>query len=69
MMDYEILNCYELELRQDIPADMEGLKNTNRKLESKNKIFIYLIAAIGFGVILYSIYHSSKSRKKLKNEK
>lgn len=62
-MDYEILNCYELDLRQDIPAEMEVLKITNRKLESKNRVFVYLIASIGIGVIIWSIMQSSKKEK------
>ena len=67
-MDYEILNSYELDVKQDIPAEMEVLKITNRKLESKNRVFVYLIAAIGIGAIFYSIYHGSKSRKEFQEE-
>ncbi|MCA0131758.1 hypothetical protein [Winogradskyella alexanderae] len=62
-MDYEIINCYELDVRQDIPTEMEVLKITNRKLESKNRVFVYLIASIGFGVIVWSIVQSLKKEK------
>jgi hypothetical protein len=62
-MEQEIINCFELDVRQDIPAEMEGLKITNKKLETKNRVYVYLIAAIGIGAILFSIYHSSKKEK------
>ncbi|WP_299095350.1 hypothetical protein [uncultured Winogradskyella sp.] len=62
-MNYEILNCYELDVRQDIPTEMNLLKSSNKDLEKRNGHLTIILFSIGLGVVLFAIYHSSKSRK------
>ena len=62
-MDYEIINCYELDVRQDIPAQMESLKSYNKELKSSHRILTIILLSIGLGVTLFSMYQSSKPVK------
>lgn len=67
-MDYEIINCYELDVRQDIPAQMESLKSSNQELNNSNRIMTIILFSIGLGIILFAINQSSKTRKKEKDK-
>lgn len=67
-MDYEIINCYELDVRQDIPAEMEIIRSNNEKLENSNRTFKVIMLSIGLGIILFAVYQSSKTRKGEKDE-
>jgi hypothetical protein len=62
-MDYEIINCYELDVRQDIPAQMELLKSSNEELNNSNRILTVILLSIGLGVILFAVYQSSKKEQ------
>ena len=45
-MEQEIINCFELDVRQDIPAEMDLLASSNRELKKSNhhlKLFCYLL--------------------------
>ena len=61
-MQEEIINCYELDIKQDIPAEMELLKLSNEELRSSNRNFTIILFTIGLGVILFAIYQSSKAK-------
>lgn len=67
-MSYEIINCYELEIRQDIPAEMELIKSKNKNLKNSNHNFKIILFSIGLGVILFGVFHISKTRKEEKEE-
>lgn len=60
-MEPRIINCYELDLKQDIPAEMNLLKSSNKDLEKKNGYLTLTLFSIGLGVILFAIYQSSKT--------
>ncbi|SDS22595.1 hypothetical protein SAMN04515667_1695 [Formosa sp. Hel1_31_208] len=62
-MTDEIINCYELDIRQDIPVEMESLKSYNKELKSSNRILTIILLSIGLGVTLFSMYQSSKPMK------
>jgi len=38
-MTDEIINCYELDLKQDFPAEMEMIKSSNESLKNSNHYF------------------------------
>lgn len=61
-MTENIINCYELDIKQDIPVEMEFIKSNNESLKQTNLSFKILLGAIGLGVILFVIYQSSKTR-------
>ena len=62
-MERRIINCYELDVRQNIPAEMELLTSSNEELKSSNQNFKIILLSIGLGVILFAVYQSSKSRR------
>lgn len=61
-MTEEIINCYELEIKQDIPAEMEIMRSSNEKLENSNHNFKIILLSIGLGVIIWLIVHNSIQR-------
>jgi len=63
-MTENIINCYELDLKQDIPAEMEILKSSNGKLEKSNRIFKIILWSIGIGIAVFTIYQIQKRRKR-----
>ena len=62
-MTENIINCYELDIKQDIPAEMEFIKSNNESLKQTNLRFKILLGAIGLGVILFVIYKSLKIKE------
>lgn len=67
-MTENIINCYELDIKQDIPAEMELIKSSNQELKSSNRNFTIILFSIGLGIILFVIYKSSKTRNEEKDE-
>jgi prolipoprotein diacylglyceryltransferase len=67
-MDYEILNCYELDVRQEIPEQMTLLKSKNHELNNSNKILSIMLFSVGLGIVLYAISQSSKTKDTNKNK-
>ena len=63
-MDYEIINCYELDVRQDIPTEMEALIAENSEIKNKNKTLTYIMLAIGIGAVIWSLVQSSRMEKR-----
>lgn len=63
-MAENIINCYELDLKQDIPAELELLKSSNQELKISNRNFTIILFSIGLGVIFFAVYQSSKKTKK-----
>ena len=61
-MKDEIINCYELEIRQDIPAEMEVIRSSNENLKNSNRNFKIILFSIGLGIVLFAVYQSSKTR-------
>lgn len=67
-MEYEILNSYELDIKQDIPAEMELLTSSNQELKNSNRSFTIILLTIGLGIVIYAVYQSSKTRKEDKDK-
>ena len=67
-MEQEIINCFELDVRQDIPAEMEIMRSNNEKLENSNRTFKVIILSIGLGIILFAVYQSSRTKDTNKNK-
>ena len=65
-MEYEFINCYELDIKKDIPGEMELLTSSNQELESSNRNLTIILFSIGLGVILFAVFQSSKTRKEEK---
>ena len=63
-MTESIINCYELDIRQDIPAEMELIILRNVKLKNSNRNFKIIILSVGLGVILFAVYQGSKTKIK-----
>lgn len=61
-MEHEIINCYEMDIRQDIPVEMESLRMDNESLLNTNLVLRITLISIGLGVILFAVYHSSNTR-------
>lgn len=62
-MTENIINCYELDIKQDIPVEMEMISSSNQELKSSIRNFKIILFSIGLGVMLYSVYQSSKTGK------
>lgn len=62
-MEHEIINCYQLDIRQDIPKEMELLKTSNESLKQTNQSFKIILAAIGLGFILFVVYQKSNPQR------
>ena len=61
-MKNEIINCYELDFKQDVPAEMEMIKASNESLKKSNHYFKIVLLSIGFGIMLSAFYQISKTR-------
>ena len=61
-MTEEIINCYELDLKQDIPAEMELIKSSNENLKNSNRNFKIILLSIGLGVFIWYIIKNSKPK-------
>lgn len=66
-MNYDIINCYELDFAQNIPKELTALKAQNNQLiKEKQKLKSLLIfVGIGTGILLTIklIHHARKSKK------
>ena len=67
-MTENIINCYELDIKQDIPAEMELIRSSNENLKNSNHNFKIILLSIAFGVILFAVFQSSKTRKEEKEK-
>ena len=67
-MTENIINCYELDIKQDIPTEMELIKSSNESLKQTNQSFKIILGAIGLGVIVFVVFQSLKTRKEDKDE-
>ncbi len=67
-MTENIINCYELDIKQNIPAEMELIKSSNEELKGSNQNFKIILLSIGLGIILFALYQSSKTRKEEKDK-
>jgi hypothetical protein len=65
-MEQEIINCFELDVRRDIPAEMELVKLSNRELKKSNQHFRIILLTLGLGAVLYAVYQSSKQGREKK---
>ena len=68
-MEQEIINCFELDVRQDIPAEMDLLASSNRELKKLNHHLTIILLSVGLGTILYAVYQSSKQVMEKKNNR
>lgn len=68
-MEHQIINCYELDIKQNIPTDMAVLISSNEKLIKSNNLFKIILMSIGIGVIISVIFQYSKPRKVDKDER
>ena len=51
-MEQEIINCFELDVRQDIPAEMDLLASSNRELKKSNHHLTIILLSVGLGTIV-----------------
>jgi hypothetical protein len=58
----KIINCYELDIKQDIPVEMEIMRSRNEKLENSNQTFKIILLSFGLAIILFAVYQSSRAR-------
>ena len=65
-MEHEILNCFELDIRQDIPAEMELLKQNSELIKTKNKVLKTVLLGIVFGLVAVVLYHKIKENRENK---
>lgn len=67
-MTERIINCYELDIKQDIPVEMEIMRSSNEKLENSNQAFKIILISIGFAIVLFAVYQRSKAKKEDDNK-
>lgn len=63
-MTENIINCYELDVKQDIPAEMELIRSSNENLKRTNQSFKIILWAIGLGIVIWSLIQNSKPKKR-----
>ena len=56
MMNNEIINCYQLDVTQDIPKELIMFKANCKTLIRTNKILKGALIATGIGICAYFIY-------------
>lgn len=62
-MKEKIINCYELDIKQDIPVEMEMLKSSNENLNNSNRVLRITLLSIGIVIIFFAVYQNSKTKK------
>jgi hypothetical protein len=62
-MNNEIINCYDLDIKQDIPEEFRIIKTDNESLIHSNKIFKGIMMGIGIGVCIYLVYNFTIKKK------
>jgi hypothetical protein len=65
-MKEKIINCYELDIKQDIPVELRKTKEYSQLLEKKNMILVLvlMIVCITLSSITYGQYVKLKSKQK-----
>ena len=63
-MEPRIINCYELDLKQDFPEDLRLVKIKCESLKRKNKFLINSTIFIGLGLITYLVIKTLKPNYK-----
>ena len=63
-MTEKIINCYELDIKQDIPAEMEIIRTSNENLKNSNRNFRLILLSVGFVIVFIAVYQNSKMRQK-----
>ncbi len=71
-MNEEIINCYQLDIKQDFPEDLRLAQIDSQSLKNKNQILLTILIAFGIGlssfILLKRIYNKppneQNSRKK-----
>lgn len=57
-MNNKIINCYELDIKQDFPEELLIVKADNESLIHSNRIFKGILMGIGIGICIFIIYNS-----------
>lgn len=61
-MTDKVINCYELDIKQDISVEMELLRLSNKELKGSNRNFRITLLTVGLVIILFAVYQSLKTR-------
>ena len=62
-MDYEIINCYELDVRQDIPTEFVQLRHDNETVRQTNKFLKVVLLGIVFGIAISAVIQIRQANK------
>jgi len=66
-MEHKIINCYDLDIRQDFPEDLRLAQEESKSLENTNKVLTVALVIVGVGLSIAFIYNQiaeSKAKQK-----
>ncbi|MCK8479762.1 hypothetical protein [Psychroserpens algicola] len=62
-MEDELINCFDLDIKQNFPEDIRLAQEQNKSLENTNKVLTAVLVIIGVGLSIAFIYSQIAKRK------